>query len=268
MPPANRRRGRASRSPGSGGRRSGWHSRRDLLDRNPLDRIEWRTPSRDLTIDVATVPSMTDVLDVVDHVADLDSPAARYGALFGCVGLTGLRPSEAIGRRVSDLDLPSTGWGLARVRGATTEPGARFTDDGSRNEEKGLKHRAAGSIRDVPLPALLVQRLTAHLATWDDDMLFRNVNGRPMTTASYQPIWKRARAAVWGDRPELLTTTVYDLRHAAATMMLLLAGVPPAEVARRLGHSIDVLLRVYAGVLVEERDRSNERGRSGAGDPT
>lgn len=30
--------------------------RRDLLDRNPMDRIEWRTPSRDLTVDVATVP--------------------------------------------------------------------------------------------------------------------------------------------------------------------------------------------------------------------
>ena len=219
--------------------------------------VEWRTPRRDLTIDVSTVPSMADVLDIVDHVTDLDSPAARYGALFGCVGLAGLRPSEAIGLHVGDLELPPSGWGLARVRGATTEPGARFTDDGERNEVKGLKHRAVGSVREVPLPPPLVERLRTHVATWDDDMLFRNVNGRPMTTASYQPIWKRARAAAWEDRPELLTTTVYDLRHAAATMMLS-AGVPPAEVARRLGHSIDVLLRVYAGVLVEERDRSNE----------
>lgn len=40
--------------------------------------------------------------------------------------------------------------------------------------------------------------------------------------------------------------------------MMLQAGVSPAEAARRLGHSIDILLRVYAGVLVEERDRSNE----------
>lgn len=88
-------------------------------------------------------------------------------------------------------------------------------------------------------------------------MLFRNVQGRPMTPSSYNPIWQRARAAAWVDQPDLLSTTVYDLRHAAATMMLQ-AGVPPAEVARRLGHSIDILLRVYAGVLVEERDRSND----------
>ncbi len=78
-----------------------------------------------------------------------------------------------------------------------------------------------------------------------------------MTPSSYNPIWQRARAAVWTHRPELSSTTVYDLPHAAATMMLQ-AGVSPAEAARRLGHSIDILLRVYAGVLVEERDRSNE----------
>jgi integrase len=50
--------------------------------------------------------------------------------------------------------------------------------------------------------------------------------------------------------------TLYDLRHSAATMMLR-AGVMPAEVARRLGHSVDVLNRVYAGVIHGEREESN-----------
>ena len=54
----------------------------------------------------------------------------------------------------------------------------------------------------------------------------------------------------------LETVTVYDLRHGAATMMLR-AGVPPAEVARRLGHGVDVLMRVYAGVFDDEQERSN-----------
>ena len=40
--------------------------------------------------------------------------------------------------------------------------------------------------------------------------------------------------------------------------MMLRAAVPAAEVARRLGHSVDVLLRVYAGVFEDERERSNE----------
>ena len=45
-------------------------------------------------------------------------------------------------------------------------------------------------------------------------------------------------------------------RHTAATTMLR-SGVMPSEVARRLGHSVDVLMRVYAGVFQDERDRSN-----------
>jgi hypothetical protein len=39
---------------------------------------------------------------------------------------------------------------------------------------------------------------------------------------------------------------------------MLRAGVPPPEVARRLGHSVDILMRVYAGVFDDERQRSNE----------
>ena len=38
---------------------------------------------------------------------------------------------------------------------------------------------------------------------------------------------------------------------------MLRSGLVPAEVARRLGHSIDVLMRTYAGVLDDELDRSN-----------
>jgi hypothetical protein len=40
--------------------------------------------------------------------------------------------------------------------------------------------------------------------------------------------------------------------------MMLRAGVPAAEVARRLGHSVDILMRVYAAVFDDERQRSNE----------
>ncbi len=78
-----------------------------------------------------------------------------------------------------------------------------------------------------------------------------------MTSTNYSSVWRQARAAVWGVNPQLATATLYDLRHAAATMMLH-AGVPPAEVARRLGHSVDVLTRIYSGVMSGEEARSNE----------
>lgn len=41
--------------------------------------------------------------------------------------------------------------------------------------------------------------------------------------------------------------TFHDLRHTAATRMLQV--LPPHEVARRLGHSVDTLLKTYAHVM-------------------
>ncbi|MDH3292807.1 MAG: hypothetical protein OER95_00630 [Acidimicrobiia bacterium] len=40
---------------------------------------------------------------------------------------------------------------------------------------------------------------------------------------------------------------------------MLSAGVNPAEVARRLGHSVDMLMKVYAGVFQDERERANQQ---------
>ena len=50
----------------------------------------------------------------------------------------------------------------------------------------------------------------------------------------------------------------YDLRHAAVSLWLN-AGVPAPEVAERAGHSVEVLLRVYAKCLDEGQDLINTR---------
>jgi integrase len=59
--------------------------------------------------------------------------------------------------------------------------------------------------------------------------------------------WQRARAAVLTEREfdSMLARRPYDLRHACLSTWLN-AGVPPARVAEWAGHSVDVLLRVYA----------------------
>lgn len=233
--------------------------RRQLLTTNPMDRVEWRAPVGAVVIDVATVPAPSDILAIVDHVAGLPSAGARYAALFATVGIAGMRPSEAIALRVHDLELPTRGWGLASVRGAVTSPGTRYTSDGIVTEAKGLKHRAADATREVPLSPVLVRLLRDHVDRFEpvDGKVFSNARGRPPTSTNYGPVWLRARAQLWPKGHPLASATVYDLRHAAATMMLR-AAVPPAEVARRLGHSVDVLMRVYAGVFDDERERSNK----------
>jgi integrase len=232
--------------------------RRGLLDRNPMDQAEWRPPAKAGELDISTVPSPADVLRIADHVTALDSAGARYGVLFAFVGLAGLRPSEVAGLRVRDMWLPEDGWGLATLRGATTAPGALYSHDGIEYEDKGLKARA-DTTREVPLPPALVTRIRAHLTRWPagpTERAFTSSTGKPVSCMAYNPVWRRESAILWPEPHPLSRCTVYDLRHGAATMMLR-AKVPPGEVARRLGHSVDVLLRVYAGVFNDDRDRSN-----------
>jgi integrase len=50
----------------------------------------------------------------------------------------------------------------------------------------------------------------------------------------------------------------YDLRHAAVSTWLN-AGVPATQVADWAGHSVDVLLRVYAKCIAGEQDEAKRR---------
>jgi hypothetical protein len=63
-------------------------------------------------------------------------------------------------------------------------------------------------------------------------------------------VWRRARQAAF--IPEVaaspLARTPYDLRHAAVSTWLN-GGVPPTTVAEWAGHSVEVLLRIYAKCL-------------------
>ena len=65
--------------------------------------------------------------------------------------------------------------------------------------------------------------------------------------------WHRALASV-GQQP----MRIYDCRHAAATTWLR-AGMPLAETARRLGHSVETLVSTYIGALDDAEHIANQR---------
>lgn len=233
--------------------------RRGLITSNPMENMEWRAPKRSVAVDVSVVPSQSDVLDLVDHIQQGPEGGRRYAAFFGCVGIAGMRPSEVAGLRADDLTLPGEGWGLARLRGALTSPGTRYSGDGKSSQAKALKHRGIADIREVPLAPRLVNMLQCHLTDYPSSpLIFVNNAGNPVLAHNYGKVWKRHRAMLWPTPHPLSTAVAYDLRHSAASTMLA-AGVNPAEVARRLGHSVDMLMRVYAGVFHDERDRANEK---------
>jgi len=74
--------------------------KRGHLESNPMDQVEWKVPNRTIAVDVTTVPSFLDIKQVADFTMTTSTASALYGALLACVGLAGLRPSDAIGLRV------------------------------------------------------------------------------------------------------------------------------------------------------------------------
>jgi len=90
------------------------------------------------------------------------------------------------------------------------------------------------------------------------DLLFPNLAGNPLDPARYLRVFTAAKAIAFAVDDPLRRATPYSLRHANATL-LLNAGVPIADAARRLGHSPDVLLSVYAGVMTTDETISNSR---------
>jgi hypothetical protein len=50
----------------------------------------------------------------------------------------------------------------------------------------------------------------------------------------------------------------YDLRHAAVSLWLN-SGVPATEVARRAGHGVAVLLKIYAHCIDGQAEAANQR---------
>lgn len=114
----------------------------------------------------------------------------------------------------------------------------------------------------MPIPPELVDLLRRHIDRYGaavDGRLFRAGDGGPLQ-ATYRQVWAKARGLVLTEAQVAspLARRPYDLRHGAASLWLN-AGVQPTEVARRLGHSVAVLLRVYANCVDGEQDVVNER---------
>jgi integrase len=260
-----------------------------LLDSNPIDRVQWTAPEVAPAIDRRTVANPNQVTELLKAVRDLGDRADRHTAFFGCLYYAGTRPAEAADLRWHDCHLPARcldcnapldlldlapdptcahqqtepGWGRITLAGTAPRAGSHWTDDGRPNERRGLKHRARTDTRPVPIPPQLVTLLYEHITrhgTATDGRLFRGLHGGPLSESVYDRWWKFARSRVL--TPAQLTSPLarrpYDLRHAAASLWLN-AGVPATEVARRLGHSVAVLLRVYVNCIDQGDDGHNER---------
>jgi post-segregation antitoxin (ccd killing protein) len=76
---------------------------------------------------------------------------------------------------------------------------------------------------------------------------FRSENGGVLYPSSYRYVWQQARhlALTPSQAASLLARRPYDLRHGGVSLRLN-AGVPATQVAEWAGHSVEVLLTIYA----------------------
>ncbi|MGW2610816.1 hypothetical protein ACWC4A_41680 [Streptomyces mirabilis] len=90
--------------------------------------------------------------------------------------------------------------------------------------------------------------------------MFGNERGGVVGSSTYWRVWEEAREyALPPDRVgSPLAGRPYDLRHACITRWLN-AGVPIAEVARRVGNSPEVIHRRYHGCIDGHEEAANAK---------
>jgi integrase len=250
-----------------------------LLEMNPIRRIKWTMPKVSSQVDRRGVvnPRQARALLAAVHVQQPSGP--RLVTFFAVMYYAGLRPEEAINLAADNVILPpqvwdedsqqwqdppdDEDWGELHIRSATPDAGSEWTDDGTVREMRQLKHRAEGDSRVVPTHPELTRLLRDHLAdfaTASDGRLFDGVRGGELPTITYRRAWIKARqtALTAAEQASPLARRPYDLRHACLSTWLN-GGVYPTQVAEWAGHSVDVLLRIYAKCVVGQDELAKRR---------
>ncbi len=221
----------------------GLHYRGKLALENPLADIKNARVARKLP-DPLTMAERDAIL--ADMGAHYDTRIVSY---FLVAFFTGMRPEELIALRWADID-----WGAHTIRVQRVR-----TFKGSEREE--VKTGTGRDVDMVPWVAQALQAMKPYTFMKRDDAgqpvdVFENpVTGKPWHDERSQRdhYWKPALK-----RLGIRERRAYCTRHTYCTAALM-AGLPPAYIAAQAGHSVKMLLDVYArwipGADTGARDR-------------
>lgn len=207
---------------------SGWAFRMGLIEQNPVARI--KKPK--LKKREPRILDANQIARLLEHCSSAD-----YGLAVELTLLTGMRPSETIGVRWSDISFAEN---ILFVRQSVTHPkGGGFVF----KETKSSKSK-----RKISLSFDLIEKLDRHKADqrkWvadrisrklkfaDHDLVFPTRFGTPLraTNLNGRDLKKILRKA---KLPE--TFSLYSLRHSIASL-LLSDGANVKDISELLGHS-------------------------------
>ena len=180
------------------------------------------------------------------------------------MGLCGLRPSEATGLVVGDVDLDPERGGWLTVRRSQRQVPARFLDRHDDPDWGPLKGRDTTETRRVPIPGAIAPALRDHLSRFcagatPTDLVFQR-HGKPFDLSNFgDDVWDPTRRAMFPPRPDLHPDSPlqprlsklrrHDLRHSACSMWLR-ARVDVSVCQRWSGHKrLSVFLDIYQGLI-------------------
>ncbi len=232
----------------------GYAVEQGILATNPIPALKWTPPRASHAVDRRSVANPVQARTLLNAVAEQQRSGPRLVAFYGCLYFAALRPEEAASLAKRNLALPEEGWGELHIEVAEPHAGKDWTNSGKNRDRRQLKQRAIGESRTVPCAPELTALLHRHMelfGTAPDGRLFRGErNNEELPRGTINKAWRRARAEVL--TPEAyaspLAATPYDLRHAAVSTWLN-GGVPATQVAEWAGHSVEVLLKIYAKCL-------------------
>lgn len=235
------------------------------LDANPIPTVKQSRAKRSVKrVDPATVPNPDQARALLAAVAKRPAAGPRMAAFFGSMYFAALRPAEARELSLSNLKLPKEGWGKIILNDSNPYAGSAWTDTGTNHDHRQLKHREVGEERPVPCPPELTAMFHHHIrefGTAPDGRLFWGQGRAALSAKYYQVMWQRVREDVLGSDVAKLSSLArrpYDLRHAAVSSWLA-SGVDATQVAEWAGHSLEVLLRIYAKVIDGREEQALER---------
>jgi integrase len=177
----------------------------------------------------------------------------RWHALWTLLVTTGLRPSEALALRWSDV-----GEDRVQVRGTLVREGPGWSVTEAKTER---------SHRVVRVPPMAMAALREHKRRQNkehlragakyhaQDFVFAGQMGEPIDLRNAARHFKLVLRAYY----PLPDIRVYDLRHTFATNTLA-AGVSPLTVAKMMGHtSVVMVLEVYGHVLDGQEEEASAK---------